>query len=229
MASQDDVVQLYASLKGSQQRAASAFIDHDVSMAFQDAMLKDSMLKDWDDGRQTPTEDSENISRLSLRHGSAIFFLSQESRAVKSILHLLSTLFLSFRDVESDWNRAEYAEPILVATMVDVLDKFLDSERKDRHLLDYSDWRKVGEHSGKVALYCTSFAMVVIDILKTIRCMRHDDFDRYKDKFFLQLCALIRMDSSDIRQMVHEIITLHIGPYVEVLAEPLPPNGRLQI
>ena len=130
LASQDDVVQLYASLKGSQQCAASAVIDHDVSMAFQDAMLKDSILKDWDDGTQIPNEDSENIARLSLQHGSAIFFLPQESRAVKSIVHLLSTLFLSFRGVgaESDWNREEYAEPLLVATMMDVLDKFLDSE-----------------------------------------------------------------------------------------------------
>ena len=221
LASKTDVAKLISSLKESQQCAAIAVIDHDVSMAFQDALLKD-----WGDGIQIPNEDSETISRLSLQLGSAIFFLSQESLAAKSILHLSSTLFLSFREAEGDWNRAEFAEPLLVATMVDVLDKFLESERRDGHLVDYNVWRKVGESSGKIALYCTSFATVVIDILKTIRSMRYDDFDKYKDKFFAQLCALIRMDSSEIRQLVHEIIAVHIGPYLGVSVEPLLPNGR---
>jgi hypothetical protein len=221
LASQDHVAHLFAGLKESQQCAASAVIDHDVSMAFQDALLKD-----WGDGIQIPNEDSETISRLSLQHGSAIFFLSQESGAAKSILHLLSTLFLSFRSTVGEWNRAEYAEPLLITTMTDVLDKFLYSEKRDGHLVDYNVWRKVGESSGKIALYCTSFAVVVVDILTTIRSMRHDDFDKYKDRFFLQLCALIRMDSSEIRQLVHEIFTVHLGPYLGVVAEPLPPNRR---
>ena len=220
-ASQDDVAHLLVALKESQQCAASAVIDHDVSMAFQDALLKD-----WGDVIQIPNEDSETISRLSLQHGSAIFFLSQESGAAKSILHLLSTLFLSFHDTVGDWNRAEYAETLLIATMTDVLDKFLDSENRDGHLVDYNVWRKVGENSGKIALYCTSFAVVVVDILKTIRSMQHDVFDKYKNRFFLQLCALIRMDSSDIRQLVHEIFTIHIGPYLGIVAEPSPPKER---
>ena len=221
LASQDDVTHLFAALKESQQCAASAVIDHDVSMAFQDALLKD-----WGDGIQIPNEDSETISRLSLQHGSAIFFLSQESGASKSILHLLSSLFMSCPGSIDGWNRAEYAEPLLITAMTDVLDKFLDSEKRDGHLVDYNVWRKVGESSGKIALYCTSFAGVVTDILKTIRSLRHDDFDKYKDKFFLLLCALIRIDSSEIRQLVHEILTVHIGPYLGVVAEPLPPNGR---
>jgi hypothetical protein len=219
LASQEDVASLFAALKESQHCSASAVIDHDVSMAFQDALLKD-----WGDGVHIPNEDSETISRLSLQHGSAIFFLSQESGATKCMLHLLSKLFLSFGGTSCDWNRAEYAESLLITSMTDVLDKFLDSERRDGHLVDYNDWRKVGENSGKIALYCTSFAIVVIDILKTIRSMRHDDFDKYKDRFFLLLCALIRIDNNDIRQLVHEIFTVHIGPYLGVVAEPLPPK-----
>jgi hypothetical protein len=221
-ASLEDVAQLVAALKESQQCAASAVIDHDVSMAFQDALLKD-----WGDGIQIPNEDSETLSRLSLQHGSAIFFLSQEAGAAKSIVHLLSTLFLSFQNTSiSDWNRAEYAEPLLVATMTDVLDKFLDSARRDGHLVDHNVWRKVGESSGKIALYCTSFAVVVIDILRIIRSMHHEVFDKYKNRFFFPLCALIRMDSSDIRQLVHEIFVVHLGPYLGVMVQPLPPNDR---
>jgi hypothetical protein len=209
LASQDDVNTLVSALNESQQCASRALGDDDVSMAFQDALLKD-----WGDDVQIPNEDSETLSRLSLQHGSAIFFLAQESGAVKSIMHLLSNLYFNGTKSLNVWDRSGYAEPLLIENMVSVVDKFLISEKNDGHLVDYTVWQKVGENSGKVALYCTSFATVVIDILKIIVLVQHENFDKYKAKFFPRLCALICTESSDIRKIVHEIFAKHIGPYL---------------
>jgi hypothetical protein len=208
LANEADVASLLASLNRSRNIAGSAFQDDDIATAFQEALLKD-----WGDGIRPPNEDTETTSRLSLLHGSACFFLAQEASATKAVLQLLSLLFFS-DTTDAAWDRSTFAEEHLIETMTEVLDSFLLSEEKDGHLVDHNVWRTVNESGGKVALYCTSFASVVVDILKTIRSMRQEQFDRYRHLFFPKLCALVRVENRDIRGLVRGILERHVARFV---------------
>jgi hypothetical protein len=210
LASQEDINVVGLALYESQHFAASATNDEDISMAFQEALLKD-----WGDGIQVHSEDTETTARWSLLHGSDVFFLAQEAGATKAIVYTMSNLFLKSQESSvNDWNRAAYAEPHLMKALTEVFNKFLESEMRDSHLVDPVLWRSIGENLGKVALYCTSFANVVVDGLHTIRSMRHEHFDKYRHVFFPSLCALVRIHSEEIRQIVHEIFVIHITPYL---------------
>lgn len=215
LSSKDDVATLFNALCQSRQIAASAVRDEDISMAFQEALLKD-----WGDGIQMPNEATETTARLSLLHGSAIFFLAQEAGATKAVLHLLSVLFLSTDATDGDWNRFDFAEPHLISVMGEVLQKFLVSEEKEGYLIDPNVWRNASESGGKVALYCTSFAAVTVDILKIIRSMQPDQFEKYKHEFFPAICALVRVQSEEIRQIVQDILALQVAPFLGVKITP---------
>ena len=178
----------------------------DISTAFQEALLKD-----WGDGIQMPDEAMETKARLSLLHGSAKFFLTQEAGATRAAIHLLSIVYLN-----SQGSDVEFAESPLLSLMSQVLLKFLDSEKRDGHLVDPSLWRNVSESGGKLALYCTSFASVVTDILKVIRSMRADQFEQHKRDFFPPICSLVRVHSEEIRQVVQEILAIHVAPMIGV-------------
>jgi hypothetical protein len=206
LASIDDLSSLLDNLNQSRQIAASAVTDEDISTAFQEALLKD-----WGDSIQMPDEAMETKARLSLLHGSAKFFLTQEAGATRAAIHLLSILYLDGQDSE-----VEFAEPRLVRIMGEVLDKFLESEQRDGHLVDPSLWRNASESGGKLALYCTSFASVVIDILKVIRSMRADQLEQHKHDFFPAICSLVRVHSEEIRQVVQEILAIHVAPMIGV-------------
>lgn len=220
LATKDDLATLLTHLKRSKSIANETSNDDDVSTAFQEALLKD-----WGDGIRMPDEATEASARLSLLHGSAIFFLSQEASATKSTIRLLSTLYLSEDDAEDSWsgawNKVEFAEEYLVETMTDVLTKFLDSEEKDGHLVDPNVWRNASERGGKVALYCTAFAATVVDVLTTIRRMRPDQFAKHKHHLFPKICALVRVQSEEIRQVVQDILSIQVAPFVGV-SVPVP-------
>lgn len=210
LASKDDIAALLHSLHKSQRIAANAARDEDISMAFQEALMKD-----WGDGIRVPNEDTETTARLSLLHGSAVFFLSQEAGATKAIVHLLSALYLDVEKADiNDWNRVDFAETHLISIMTEVLEKFLASEEKDGHLVDPNVWRNASENGGKVALYCTSFASVTVDILKILLAIRPAQFKKYKHEFFPQICALVRVQSEEIRHIVQDILALHVAPFL---------------
>jgi hypothetical protein len=220
LASKEDLAALLKDLNRSRLFASSAVGDEDISMAFQEALLKD-----WGDGIQTPDEDTETTSRLSLLHGSAVFFLAQEAGATKAVVHLLSALFFSSEEDETDWNRVAFSEPHLISIMTEVLVKFLASEDEDGYLIDPNVWRNASESGGKLALYCTSFAAVTVDILTIIRSIRPAQFEKYKHEFFPILCALVRVQSEEIRQIVQDILTLHVAPFLGVKV-PQQPRRR---
>ena len=150
------------------------------------------------------TVGSEASARLSLLHGSAIFFLAQEASATKAYLGLLSSLYLRPPRSVDGWDRVEFAEATLTSSMTIALDKFLASEEKDGHLIDPNMWRHAIESGGKVALYCTTFASTIVDILNVILEMEPAQFAKQKHVFFPRICALVRVQSNEIRRKREE-------------------------
>jgi hypothetical protein len=227
LSSQKDLSIVLASLNQSKEFAAASVNSEDISMAFQE-----SLLKDWGDGIKVPDEETEAAARRSLQRGSAIFFLSQEAGATKAMLHILSALLLDDNDnSNSTWNKGEFAESRLFGLIVDVLDRFLSSVEQDGHLIDSNVWRTAASDSGsKIALYCTSIASVVIDMLKIIRVMSHRHFDAHKHDLFPKICALVRIQSDEMRILVHDILTLHVAPYlgVQIIPQRLPTMPQRQ-
>ena len=67
---------------------------------------------------------------------------------------------------------------------MDVLSKFLESEEKNGHLIDPNIWRNASESGGKLAIYCTSFAVVVVSILNCMLSMTPEQFARHKQHFY---------------------------------------------
>jgi len=191
--------------------AEAAARDEDISTAFQEALLSD-----WGDGVAAVEEALDSAARLSHLHGSAMFFLTQEAGTTRAIIHMLSMLYSGKEEACEGWDREGFAEPHLLAIMNDVLDKFLTSEERDGHLIDPNVWRNASESGGKVALYCTSFATVVVDILKIIRSVRPDQFASHKEDFFPTLCTLIHVQSEEIRQLVQEIFAQQVAPLLGV-------------
>jgi hypothetical protein len=219
LASHDDIISLFSSLNESQRFAASATNDEDISLAFQEALQKD-----WDDGVQSRSGDEDTIVRWSLLQGSDVFFLAQEAAAARAIIRMLSLLYLNTRETcTNDWNGVAYAEPHLIHALDDVIRKFLESEASDGHLVDPNLWRSVNGNLGKVALYCSAFASVLVEGLNVIRSMHHDEFDRHKHIFFPSLCALVQTQSGEIRRMVYEVLVTHITPYLGIDGTDLSP------
>lgn len=212
--SQDDEVStVLEALNKSRQEAEAAVADEDVATAFQEALLND-----WGDGVAMVEQALDNAARLSHLHGSAMFFLTQEAGATKTVIHLLSILYQGEqKGLEScSWDREQFAEPRLMSVMDEVLGKFLVSEEKDGHLIDPNVWRNASESGGKVALYCTSFAPVVVEILRIIRSIKPEQFAKHKLELFPAVCKLIRVQSEEIRQLVQEVLAQQVAPLLGV-------------
>lgn len=213
LAGKGDITILLENLDRSRIVSSSAVANEDIAMAFQE-----SLLKEWGDGIRVPDEDTEASARLSLLHGSAIFFLAQEASATKAYLRLLSSLYLKSPRSVDGWDRVEFAESILTSSMTVALDKFLVSEEKDGHLIDQNMWRHAIESGGKVALYCTTFASTIVDILNVILEMGPAQFAKQKHVFFPRICALVRVQSNEIREIVQDILSVHVASFVGVTA-----------
>jgi hypothetical protein len=210
----DQISTVLEALNKSRLAAEAAVDDEDVSTAFQEALLSD-----WGDGVAVVEEALENAARLSHLHGSAMFFLAQEAGATQAVIHLLSKLYHGGPQKvlsDSGWDRESFAEPQLMGIMKQVLGKFLASEKKDGHLIDPNVWRNASESGGKVALYCTSFAPVVVEILKMIRSLRPAQFAKHKQELFPAVCMLIRVQSEEIRQLVQEVFAQQVAPMLGV-------------
>lgn len=205
---------LFTALQSSRQTAARAIENGDVSTAFQEALFSE-----WGDGVAVVEEALDSAARLSHLHGSGMFFLAQEAGATNSVIRMLSILYsgaAAENGNELEWKRASFAETHLFAVMEQVHEKFLESEKKDGHLIDPNVWRTAGESGGKVALYCTAFAFVVVEILKIIRSLHADQFAAHKKELFPMICALVPVQSEEIRHGVSEILAHHIGPLIGV-------------
>jgi hypothetical protein len=146
-----------------------------------------------------------------------MFFLTQEAGATKAVIQMLGILY---QDQRSDdwisWNRQAFAEPHLMATMKDALRKFQESEDRDGHLIDPNVWRNASESGGKVALYCTAFADVIVSILSTILALDEEHFRKHSQDFFPIICSLVRADSKEIRSLVQQILAQQIAPMIGV-------------
>ena len=216
LAGQDVVASLLDSLNESRILSCEASLDEDLALAFQEAMFSE-----WGDGVEE-VEEALSAGRLSSRSGSAMFFLTQESSATNSIMHMLSILYQSKGESDGfcDWDREKFAEPFLLERMMDVLWKFLQSERRDGHLIDPNIWRISSESGGKLAIYCTSFAVVVVSILNTMLSISREQFARHKQQFFPVLCSLVRVQSDEIRNLVGRVLAEQIAPLLDVTMTP---------
>ena len=150
----------------------------------------------------------DNASRFSHLHGSSTFFLSQEASATRALIQKLGALY--DEGPTQSWDRSSYAESCLFCTMTDVLQKFLQSEEKHGHLLDPNVWRNAADR-GKVAVYCTAFAGVVVDILRIIGKLKPDQFAKRREALFPLLCKLIRSQSDEIRGELRAVFERQIG------------------
>lgn len=228
-ASHLQVSAILESLNYSRVVAEVAMKDEDVSTAFQEALLNE-----WGDGVAAVEEALDSAARLSHLHGSGMFFLTQEASATAAVVRILSVLYSQETEysapsnVDQDWDRVTFAEPHLLENMVEVHRKFLESERKDGHLIDPHVWRQQatkgngsgggsgGSGSPKIALYCTCFAPVMVEILKAIRNATPQHFAENKQTFFSITYSLIPVQSEEIRQLVSQILAVQVAPLIGV-------------
>mmetsp|Transcript_16189 Transcript_16189/g.23055 ORF Transcript_16189/g.23055 Transcript_16189/m.23055 type:complete len:2231 (+) Transcript_16189:25-6717(+) len=196
---------LLSALENSRSIAEKASVDKKVEKVFQQAMIMD-LEENLDNMNSAVVKMVGPHSRGS----SGMFFLSQAADANNAMIKLLSIFFCantdSFGDKASTWDSQEYAGNMLINLMLDVLQKFLVSEDRERSSIDPNVWRNSSESGGKIALYCTSFAFVVVNILKSIIDFSPDKFQSYLGQFYPILCKLIRVESEEIRILVSEIM-----------------------
>jgi hypothetical protein len=202
---------LLCNLETSRKMSSSTVRDETISSAFQD-----SLLEVWDDENLSPDEGSESSARFSLRHGSAVFFLTQEASAIKASVHVLSLLYnipVNEKSLSNglNWNRSDFAESHLVMNIQEIHDKFLESERTEGHKIDPKMWRNTHDLGVKVPLYCTTFASVVVENLKIIRSIPLDRFEKHKSVFFPMLCALVEVQSEEIRELVQQVLATQVA------------------
>jgi len=207
---EDDVSLLVAALEKSRTIAFEAKNDEDLSHAFQELIFIE-----WGDGVEEVEAAFASTGSMSYRGKSELFFLTQEANVNKSLVLLLSFLYCN-NSFQSDWNTFEFAEEVLIERMIDILEKFLTSEKNDSISLDLNVWRSGVENIRQIGLYCTTFAGVVVVILNTILVFSEDQFSRHRKKLFPILCSLIGVQSEEIRQLVRSILMHHLAKMVGI-------------
>jgi hypothetical protein len=209
---------LLQSLSRSRKVAELSVKNEDLAHAFQEAMLSE-----WGDDEEMGEEALVNIARLSQTQGSAMFFLTQTAGATQASMWLLSALF-EFKTESADdnsWDRESFAAPHLLEIIRDVLIKFVDSESREGHRIDPNVWRNTTESGVKVALYCTSFASVVVGLLNVMLSFDDDHMKLHGAAFFPMICRLVPVQSDEIRLLVQRILLEKFGPVVMTASLPL--------
>lgn len=204
---------LLNALNRSRDMAESAAKNEDLALAFQEATLSD-----WGLDEELGEEALVNVARLSVTQGSAMFFMTQTAGATKAVIKVLSALY-DFEGVPyaaKEWDREAFAAPHLLEIMKDVLSKFVESEAKEGHRIDPNVWRNANESGVKVAVYCTSFAAVVVGLLQAMLSFDHTHIERQKSEFFPMICRLVRVQSEEIRHLVQRILIEKFGPMLGV-------------
>jgi len=119
------------------------------------------------------------------------------------------------------WDRRIFAGQYLSTLMHDIFFKFSESEAKEGHKVDPNVWRTTATDSSsrggtssqpKVAIYCTSFASVVVGLLHAMLSFEPSFIERNKAAFFPMVCALVGVRSEEIRKLVRRVLTEKFGP-----------------
>ena len=97
-----------------------------------------------------------------------------------------------------------------------VLNRFIESESNEGHIIDPNIWRNASKSGEKIAIFCTSFAFVVVNILNVMLSMTQEQFARHTQQFYPALCLLVRVQSDDIRQLVSQVLQEKIAPLLNV-------------
>lgn len=170
-------------LDGSRRLATEALKDDTVSMVF-----RESLLKEWGEGIQTPDESTEATSRLALLHGSDVFFLTQEAGAIKAYIHLSTAL-----------QDGAATDPAFLDFMTAVLDSYISSESKIRL-----------NRPTRAALYCSTFSSTVVNILRSMVLADSPG------SLFPRLCALVQSNNPEIRECVQDVMLKQVAPMIGV-------------
>jgi hypothetical protein len=205
---------LLEALHRSREIAEDSVKNEDLAHAFQEAMLKE-----WGDDDEMGEEALVNIARLSQTPGSSMFFLTQTAGATHAVIRILSALYefkVDSSACDNTWDRETFAAPYLLEIMKDVLAKFVESEAKEGHLMDPNVWRNSTESGVKVAVYCTTFASVVVGLLKAMLTFDQSHIERHKTVFFPMICRLVRVQSEEIRELVQRILFEKFGPLLGI-------------
>lgn len=230
--------QLLEDLQRSRRMGELSVRSEDMAHAFQEAILSE-----WGDGEDDAFMGEEalvNIARLSQTQGSAMFFLTQTAGATQALIWVLGGLFECKNKEEQrdggepltsalEWDRPGFAAPSLLEIITDVLHKFVASETQEGARMDPNVWRNAAESGVKIAVYCTSFASVVLELLQSIRAFDEYHMQRHGAAFFPMICRLISVQSEEIRNLVQQILVEKFGPLVSLAsaAAPLPPPATI--
>ena len=207
--SHETVSNLLNILNASRDFAEDAAKNEHLAHAFQEAIFSE-----WGISDEMGEEDLENIARLNHTQGSAMFFLTQTAGATNGVNRLLTALYdheETFHG-EDHWDRRIFAGQYLVAIMEDIFRKFAESEAKEGHKVDPNVWRNSSESGVKVAIYCTSFASVVVGLLRAMISFEPALIERNKEVFYPLVCELVGVRSEEIRKLVRRVLTEKFGP-----------------
>ena len=196
------ITSLLESLEESRTFSSKAGNDKQLSTHFED---RESV--EWEEPihRGTSSDSLLESPRIPRNDKSKMFFLTQEAGANDSTIQFLSSMYCSVECDHSDWDRISYAEPLLISRLVDVLNRFVASEKEEGFNIDPNVWRHVSESGCKVAIYCTSFAGVVVNILNSILNFNDEQFDGQKELLYPILCSLVKVQSSEIRSLLCDV------------------------
>jgi hypothetical protein len=223
--SKETISDLLKTLNISREFAEDAVKNEDIAHAFQEAMLSDWGLNEDVMGEEALV----NIARLNNTQGSAMFFLTQTAGATNGVIRFLSALYDHNHDEilhnnssnstngagggeELQWDRRIFAGQYLSGIMRDIFFKFAESESKEGHKVDPNVWRNTNESGVKVAIYCTSFASVVVGLLHAMLSFEPSLIERNKAAFFPMVCELVGVQSEEIRKLVRRVLTEKFGP-----------------
>ena len=225
--SKETISDLLKTLNISREFAEDAVKNEDIAHAFQEAMLSDWGLNEDGMGEEALV----NIARLNNTQGSAMFFLTQTAGATNGVIRFLSALYdhnheeimhsnssSSSSSINGDggeelqWDRRVFAGQYLSNIMQDIFLKFAESESREGHKVDPNVWRNTNESGVKVAIYCTSFASVVVGLLQAMLSFEPSLIERNKAAFFPMVCELVGVQSDEIRRLVRRVLTEKFGP-----------------
>lgn len=219
----DGALKVLQALKMSRHISEQAVQKEELKIIFQEAIFAE-----WGGGVEEVEMALSNVARMSHLHGSDMFFLTQEAGATKATIQMLGMLYQRRAGEDRpNWDTAAFAESHLLGTMKEALRKFQDSEERDGHLIDPNVWRNTSESGGKVALYCTSFADVVVSILSIINSLDHEKFRKHSKDFFPIVCTLVRAESGQIRNLVQRILSKQVAPMLDIDPQTCTDRSRM--
>jgi len=206
---EDQVSKLLKALEDSRAMSSKASDDEDLAHAFQEALLFE-----WGGGVEEVESTLASVGGILHKGGAEMFFLTQQAGADKAIIHILSQLVCAH--AAYTWDAKAYAEPLLLDRMIEILNKFLISERDNAEFINPNVWRMASDSGGKIALYCTCFVDVCSNILETILNFDDEQFNRSKAEIFPIICSLIRVQSEEIRGLVQEIFATKVASVLSI-------------